>query len=33
MNDSKKIQAEIDSLPEIDIHFASFGERLKELRK
>ena len=33
MNDSKKIQAEIDSLPEIDIHFASFGERLRELRK
>lgn len=33
MNDSKKIQAEIDSLPEIDIHFATFGERLRELRK
>ena len=33
MREDKKIQAEIDSLPEIDIHFASFGERLRELRK
>lgn len=33
MREDKKIQAEIDSLPEIDIHFTSFGERLRELRK
>ena len=33
MNDNKKEQAEMDSLPEIDIHFTSFGERLRELRK
>ena len=33
MREDKKIQAEIDSLPEIDLHFTSFGERLRELRK
>ena len=33
MNDSKKEQAVIDSLPDIDLHFTSFGERLRELRK
>lgn len=33
MREDKKIQAEMDSLPEIDIHFTSFGERLRELRK
>ncbi len=33
MKEDKKIQAEMDSLPEIDIHFTSFGERLRELRK
>lgn len=33
MNDNKKEQAEMDSLPEIDLHFTSFGERLRELRK
>ncbi|MBR3995632.1 MAG: helix-turn-helix domain-containing protein [Clostridia bacterium] len=33
MNDSKKEQAVIDSLPDLDLHFTSFGERLRELRK
>ena len=33
MNDSKKEQAVIDSLPDVDLHFTSFGERLRELRK
>lgn len=33
MNDNKKEQTEMDSLPEIDLHFTSFGERLRELRK
>ena len=33
MREDKKIQAEMDSLPEIDIHFTSFGERLREHRK
>ena len=33
MNDNKNEQAVIDSLPDVDLHFASFGERLRELRK
>ena len=33
MNDSKKEQAVIDSLPDLDLHFTSFGERLRGLRK
>lgn len=33
MNDNKKEQALAESLPEVDIHFTSFGERLREIRK
>ncbi len=33
MKDNKKEQALIESLPEVDIHFTSFGERLREIRK
>ena len=33
MNDNKKEQAVIDSLPDVNLHFTSFGERLRELRK
>lgn len=33
MNDNKKEQALTESLPEVDIHFTSFGERLREIRK
>lgn len=33
MKDNKKEQAVTESLPEVDIHFTSFGERLREIRK
>ncbi len=33
MNEHKKEQAILDSLPNVDIHFSSFGERLREIRK
>ncbi len=33
MKDNKKEQAFTESLPEVDIHFTSFGERLREIRK
>lgn len=33
MKDNKKEQALSESLPEVDIHFTSFGERLREIRK
>ena len=33
MKDNKKEQALSQSLPEVDIHFTSFGERLREIRK
>ena len=33
MNHNKKKQASADSLPVVDIHFASFGEKLRALRK
>lgn len=33
MKDNKKEQALTESLPEVDIHFTSFGERLREIRK
>lgn len=33
MTEIKKEQAAFDSLPEVDIHFTSFGERLRNIRK
>lgn len=33
MTEIKKEQAAFDNLPEVDIHFTSFGERLRNIRK